>query len=66
MIEFEWDAAKAKSNERKHGVTFEEAARVFNDPQAVFRPNGIIDGELRWDVLGIAAGITVLFVSTRL
>ncbi len=31
-IEFEWDADKADSNLRKHGVTFEEAAEVFFDP----------------------------------
>jgi uncharacterized DUF497 family protein len=29
---FEWDSAKALVNERKHGVTFEEAATVFLDP----------------------------------
>lgn len=62
MIEFEWDPAKAKSNERKHGVTFEEATRVFDDPYAVFRPNGVVGGEFRWDVLGVAAGVTVLFI----
>ena len=28
----EWDPVKAKANWRKHGVTFEEAATVFNDP----------------------------------
>jgi len=27
-FEFEWDAAKAKSNFEKHRVTFEEAAEV--------------------------------------
>lgn len=31
-IEFEWDADKAESNVRKHGVTFEEAAEAFFDP----------------------------------
>lgn len=31
-FEFEWDAAKAKSNFEKHRVTFEEAAEVFLDP----------------------------------
>ncbi len=31
-IEFEWDANKARSNVKKHGVTFEEAAEVFFDP----------------------------------
>jgi uncharacterized DUF497 family protein len=29
--EFEWDDAKARSNERKHGVSFEEATTVFDD-----------------------------------
>jgi len=29
MIEFEWDASKAASNTRKHGVTFDEAQSVF-------------------------------------
>lgn len=30
--EFEWDAEKAESNARKHGVTFDEASTVFGDP----------------------------------
>ena len=32
---YEWNAAKAKSNLRKHGVSFEEAATVFLDPLAL-------------------------------
>ena len=31
---FEWDDAKAASNLKKHGVSFEEAAAVFGDPLA--------------------------------
>ncbi len=31
----EWDESKAASNERKHGVTFEEAATCFYDPHQV-------------------------------
>ena len=31
--EFEWDDDKAKSNLKKHGVSFEEAATIFNDPR---------------------------------
>ena len=30
--EFEWDDEKAISNLKKHGVHFEEAATIFNDP----------------------------------
>ena len=31
---FTWDPAKAASNLRKHGVSFEEALTVFGDPLA--------------------------------
>ena len=32
---FSWDARKALSNLKKHGVSFEEAATVFSDPEAL-------------------------------
>ena len=35
MIQFEWDAAKEASNQKKHGVSFEEAQSVFYDEFAV-------------------------------
>jgi hypothetical protein len=35
---FSWDAAKALHNLRKHGVSFEEAATVFADPEALDGP----------------------------
>ncbi len=31
--EFEWDDEKATSNLKKHGVSFEEGATIFNDPK---------------------------------
>jgi uncharacterized DUF497 family protein len=31
-LEFEWDARKEALNRRKHGVSFEEAATAFADP----------------------------------
>jgi uncharacterized DUF497 family protein len=34
-IDFEWDVNKAKSNLHKHGVSFEEASTVFDDPLSV-------------------------------
>ena len=33
-LTFEWDEEKSRSNFRKHGVSFEEAKTVFNDPFA--------------------------------
>ena len=32
---FEWDSAKARSNLRKHGVSFAEACTAFRDPLGV-------------------------------
>ena len=32
---FAWDARKAAKNLEKHGVSFEEAATVFADPEAL-------------------------------
>jgi uncharacterized protein len=30
-LSFEWDETKARSNRRKHGITFAEAASAFED-----------------------------------
>lgn len=34
-MEYRWDEAKAEVNLNKHGVSFAEAATVFNDPLSV-------------------------------
>jgi uncharacterized DUF497 family protein len=34
-LNFEWDANKAKSNQGKHGVSFEEASTVFGDSRSL-------------------------------
>ena len=34
-LTFEWDENKSAKNEKKHGITFEEAKTVFNDPFAI-------------------------------
>jgi uncharacterized DUF497 family protein len=34
-LTFEWDEKKADENLRKHGVSFDEAKTVFNDPFSV-------------------------------
>jgi uncharacterized protein len=34
-MQFDWDPQKASANERKHGVTFQEAATVFGDAFAI-------------------------------
>ena len=38
-LTFEWDPEKAKTNARKHGVTFEEASTLFRDELSVTVPD---------------------------
>jgi uncharacterized DUF497 family protein len=51
-IEFEWGEAKNLSNRRKHGVSFEEASQVFEDPLYTSVPERLEDGEQRWQTFG--------------
>ncbi|MEP7384476.1 MAG: BrnT family toxin [Gemmatimonadota bacterium] len=37
--EFEWDAAKERTNRRKHGVAFDEATTVFANPLSLNMPD---------------------------
>lgn len=62
MVRFEWDETKAKSNERKHGVRFEDAMLVFADAYALSEQDRIENGERRWQTIGLAGGIVVLVV----
>jgi hypothetical protein len=63
MIFFEWDEAKAQSNLRKHGVTFERAKFVFEDPYALIEQDRIESDEQRWQTLGLVEGIIILLVA---
>jgi uncharacterized DUF497 family protein len=44
-FEFQWDAAKAAANVRKHRVTFAEAATAFSDPLSATIDNPAHSGE---------------------
>jgi len=62
---FEWDERKASGNQRKHGVTFTEAALVFKDPFAVLIQDRIVNGEERWQTIGMStAGLLLLVAHT--
>jgi uncharacterized protein len=58
-----WDPAKNASNQNKHGVSFEVAQLVFQDPLHVSRQDRIENGELRWQTLGLAGGVVLLLVA---
>jgi uncharacterized DUF497 family protein len=46
---------KAEKNQRVHGISFEKAAEVFDDPNHVVGDNYFIesDGEQRYQVIGM-------------
>ena len=60
---FEWSEQKAEINLRKHGIRFEDAARVFDDPLAVTDQDRIENGEQRWQTVGMADGYLLLVVA---
>jgi len=64
MIKFEWDPAKDKKNQEKHGVSFEEAKSVFYDEYAIQfydEQHSILD-EDRFLMLGLSNEARVLLV----
>jgi uncharacterized DUF497 family protein len=61
---FEWDPAKAAANLKKHGVSFEEAVTVFQDPLAKIHADpDHSEDELRQILIGHSAQNRVLLVS---
>lgn len=63
MIKFEWDTAKASSNKKKHGVSFDEAQSVFYDEFAVqFFDDENSVSEDRFLMLGFSDNARLLIV----
>ena len=63
-LRIEWDAAKARSNIRKHGIGFDEAETVFSDDNALLLPDpdhSTVDEE-RLVLIGMSLAIRVLVV----
>ena len=63
-MEYEWDATKAESNERKHGVSFEVATLVFEDDDRIDRVESESSEEERWVAIGLADGFEIYVVYT--
>ncbi len=63
MMQYEWDEAKAAANLFKHGVSFKVASRVFDDPFVQFFVDQVVDGEERWNAIGLASGILLVVVT---
>jgi hypothetical protein len=62
-LRFSWDPRKAKVNLAKHGVSFDEAATVFLDEEALLRddPDHSFEEE-PFLLLGLSSGLRLLLV----
>lgn len=62
-MDFQWDEIKNEINQKKHGVSFEEAKTVFYDEQALLEYDELhSDSEDRFRILGRSARGNILLV----
>jgi uncharacterized DUF497 family protein len=62
-MRFEWDEAKNETNRTKHGIDFETAQLIFDDPFCITFVERVTDGEERWHAIGSIEKIVVLVVA---
>lgn len=68
-MNFQWHPSKAESNLKKHGISFDEAKTVFDDPlQIHFTDNPHSIGEQRYLCLGMSDQgrvLTIIYTEER-
>jgi uncharacterized DUF497 family protein len=63
-MRFEWDEDKNRRNVAKHKVSFQTAISVFDDQHALSILDRIVDGEERWQTLGMIEEIVLIVAHT--
>jgi uncharacterized protein len=64
-MEFEWDPTKAASNLAKHGIDFDDAISVFEDPRMLSIVDPRSYGEARYQAIGAVESRILFVVYTR-
>jgi uncharacterized DUF497 family protein len=62
-MKFEWDEDKIRANYAKHGVSFEIACKVFDDPLAAYLFFLFVDGAERWHAIGKVLTLPLLVIA---
>jgi uncharacterized protein len=62
-MKFTWDPVKNQMNQAKHGVSFETAILVFDDPYHLSKLDRVVDSEERWQTIGEIRGMVILIVA---
>ena len=63
-VTWTWDSEKADTNRSKHGVSFETAALIFDDP-FLLSDLDPYEAEVRWRTLGMVLGVLLFVVHTE-
>ena len=63
MTRYDWDEDKNQSNYVKHGISFQTAILIFDDPNVVSEVDRIVDGEERWQSLGVIGNLMIVLVA---
>ena len=58
-----WNQRKGQANLAKHKVSFDTARLVFDDPFAVSTQDRTVQGEERWQTIGLVGGVVALLVA---
>ena len=61
-MKFAWDKKKAAANVARHGVSFDEAATCFDDPNGCYLRNEAPSYEDRLILIAVSASERILFV----
>ena len=62
-MHWRWDPNKAAANRVKHGLSFEIAVLVFDDPFHASKPDLHPDGD-RWHTIGLVGAVLLLVIHT--
>lgn len=61
-MEFEWDIEKNRKNQRKHKISFEDAATIFRYPTYEVEDTSTNYGEIRYIAIGISNQMKIITV----
>jgi uncharacterized DUF497 family protein len=61
--DFEWDSNKSEANWEKHGISFEQATAIFEEPYLKIASDR--SGETRWLALGKAKDRVIAVIYTE-
>ena len=63
-MRFTWDPDKNLANVRRHGIAFQDAARIFDGPTVERVDNRFEYGEVRIYAIGLVNGIEITVIYT--